>query len=131
VLVEVEDGTFVFGLEQAEPARDFLIGLFDPAEVLAEAILVELLVGLDVPQPTAIGTDLIGQNDARVIAVPDATELELKSIRRIPIAANIPDRKSFIRIAMSAMSFISSCVAQPKQAICSSAIIGSPSASSL
>ena len=36
-----------------------------------------------------------------------------------------------MRIAMSAMSFISSWLAQPKQAICSSAIIGSPSASSL
>src|SRR6185437_12438139 len=78
VAVEIEDCGFILGLEKAQPARDFLIGLFDPAEVLAKTILVELLVGLDVPQPTAIGTDLIGQNDARVIAVPDATELELE-----------------------------------------------------
>jgi hypothetical protein len=34
VAVEVEDGRFFFGLEQAEPSRDFLIGLLDSAEVL-------------------------------------------------------------------------------------------------
>ena len=43
----------------------------------------------------------------------------------------LPDMKSFTRIAISAMSCISSWLAQPKQAICSSVINGSPSASSL
>jgi len=35
--------------EDAEAAGDFLIGLEQPAEVAAEAILVELVLGLDVP----------------------------------------------------------------------------------
>jgi hypothetical protein len=49
VAVEVENRGFFFGLEEAEPARDLLIGFLDPAEVLAEAVLVELLARLDVP----------------------------------------------------------------------------------
>ena len=47
------------------------------------------------------------------------------------IAANMPQRKSFTRIAIDEMSCISSLEAQPKQAMCSSATSGSPSASSL
>jgi len=47
------------------------------------------------------------------------------------IAANIPLMKSFTRIAIAEMSCISSLLAQPKHAMCSSATIGSPSASSL
>jgi hypothetical protein len=47
------------------------------------------------------------------------------------IAANIPLMKSLTRIAIDEMSCISSLLAHPKQAMCSSAIIGSPSASSL
>ena len=39
--------------QDAQPARDLLIGLLDLAEIAAEAILVELLVGPDVPQPAA------------------------------------------------------------------------------
>jgi hypothetical protein len=49
VAVEIEHRRFLIGLQQAEAARDFLIGFLDPAEVLAEAVLVELLVSLDVP----------------------------------------------------------------------------------
>ena len=131
VAVEIENGRFFLGLQQAQPARDFLIGFLDAAKVLSEAVLVELLAGLDVPQAAAVRADFVGQDHAREVAVPDAAELQLEVDQRMPIAANMPDRKSFTRIAMSAMSFISSWVAQPKQAICSSAIIGSPSASSL
>src|SRR4051794_32716955 len=76
--VEVEDGGFVVGLEQPEAARHFLVGLLNSAEILAEAVLVELLVGLDVPQPATVGADLVGQDHAREVAVPDAPELELE-----------------------------------------------------
>src|SRR5207302_5462575 len=78
VAVEVEDRGFLFGLQQAEPARDFLIGFLDAAKILAEAVLVELLVGLDVPQPTAVGADLIGQDHAHIVAFPYPPELELE-----------------------------------------------------
>src|SRR4051812_13637728 len=78
VAVEVEDRGFLFRLEQAEPARHFLIGFLDPAQILAEAVLVELVVGLDVPQPAAVGADLVGEDHAGVIAVPDAAEFELE-----------------------------------------------------
>src|SRR5690606_22398743 len=54
VLVEVEDGRDrAFG-EQAEAARDFLIGFHLAAEVAAEAVLVQLLVRGDVPQAAAV-----------------------------------------------------------------------------
>ena len=49
VAVEVENSEIVVGLEKAEPARDFLIGLLHLTEILAEAVLVELLVRLHVP----------------------------------------------------------------------------------
>ena len=55
VAVEVEDRRLVIGGQQAEPARDFLIGFLNAAEVLAEAVLVELLVRLDVPQAATVG----------------------------------------------------------------------------
>src|SRR5258707_14270017 len=35
--------------EDAEPAGDLLIGLEQPAQVAAETVLVELVLGLDVP----------------------------------------------------------------------------------
>src|SRR3954452_5400401 len=44
-------GPFVFH-ENAEALGDLRIGLQQPAEVPAEPVLVELLVGLDVPQAT-------------------------------------------------------------------------------
>jgi hypothetical protein len=76
--IEVENRGFVLRLKQAETAGDLLIGLLDAAEVLTEAVLIELLVGLDVPQPAAIGADLVGEDYPAEIAVPDAAELELE-----------------------------------------------------
>src|SRR3546814_3394671 len=63
---------------QAQPARDLLIGLDLAAQVAAEAILVELFIGDHVPQAAAVGADLVGEDDAAVIAVPDAPEFELE-----------------------------------------------------
>src|SRR5215470_682624 len=37
--------------EDAEPLRHFGIGLEQPAEIAAQAVLVQLLVGFDTPQP--------------------------------------------------------------------------------
>src|SRR5690606_8784766 len=54
---------------QPQPPRDLLIRLDLAAEVAAEAVLVELLVRRHVPQATAIGADLVGQDDAAVVAV--------------------------------------------------------------
>src|SRR4030095_16232876 len=53
--------------QDAEAARDFLVGLGHLAEVLAEAVLVELLVGLHVPQAAIVRADLVGQDDAHLI----------------------------------------------------------------
>ena len=61
-----------------EPAGHFLVGFFLAAHVAAEAVLVELLAARHVPQPAAVGADLIGQDHAAVVAVPDAPELELE-----------------------------------------------------
>ena len=55
VLVEVKDREIVVLAQKAETAGDFLIGLLDAAEILPETILVELLVGLHVPQAAAVG----------------------------------------------------------------------------
>jgi len=60
---------------QPEPARHLLIGLDQPAHVAAEAVLVELVLRLDVPQPAAIRRDLVGEHDAHLVALPEPAEL--------------------------------------------------------
>jgi hypothetical protein len=53
--VEVEHSGFLALLgQQAEPTGDLLIGLGLAAEVEPKTVLVELLVGLHVPQPAAV-----------------------------------------------------------------------------
>ena len=54
--------------QDAEAAGHFLVGLGDLAEVAAEAVLVQLLVGLDVPEPAIVRADLVGEHDAHVLA---------------------------------------------------------------
>ena len=49
VLVEVEDRAVAAFGHQPEPPRDFLIGFDFAAQILAEAILVELLVRWSCP----------------------------------------------------------------------------------
>src|ERR1700684_3016248 len=56
----------------AEPLGDFGIGLEQAAEIAAEAVLVELLVGLDVPQPAGIRRNLVGDHDAHHVVFPQA-----------------------------------------------------------
>src|SRR5215475_2240866 len=67
------------GLRQdAEAAGHLLVGLGHLPEILAEAVLVELLVGLHVPQPAVVRADLVGQDDAHLLVLVEAAELELE-----------------------------------------------------
>ena len=76
--VEVEHHVGFALLQQAETAGDFLIGLGVPAEVAAEPVLVELLVGGHVPEPAAVGADLVGEDDPAELILPEPAELELE-----------------------------------------------------
>ena len=49
-----------------QTAHDLGIGLLHAAQVPAEAVLIQLLVGLHIPQPGGIGADLVGQDDGAV-----------------------------------------------------------------
>src|ERR1700756_994970 len=53
--------------QDAEPARDLLIRLFDLTEVAAESVLVELLVGLEVPEAAIIRADLVGEDQPHLV----------------------------------------------------------------
>src|SRR5690606_23279256 len=58
-----------------DPVVDVAVGLLDPAEVSAEAVLVEALAAVDVPQAAGVWADLVGQHDAAAGVSP---ELELE-----------------------------------------------------
>src|SRR5579872_4264927 len=62
----------------AEPLGDLRIGLQEPAQITPEAILVELLVRLDVPQPARIGRDLVRHHDPHYIVLPQPAGLHLE-----------------------------------------------------
>src|SRR5215813_6447758 len=62
----------------AEPLGDFGIGLHQPAEIAPEAILVELLVRLDVPEPAGIGGQLVRYHDAHEVVFPQPPGLHLE-----------------------------------------------------
>ena len=51
-------------VHDAEPAGDFLIGFDEPAHVATEAVLVELVLRRDIPQPARIRRNLVGNDDA-------------------------------------------------------------------
>src|SRR5262249_16276275 len=69
---------FVFH-QDAEAPGDFGIGLEQAAKIPAEAVLAELLVRLDVPQPARIGGNLVGDDDSHhlVFEQPPAFHLEV------------------------------------------------------
>src|SRR6202023_1869108 len=71
-------GPLVFH-EDAESPCDFGVSLEQSAEIPAEAILVELLVRLDVPQPAGVRRDLVGDDDPHhlVLEQPSAFHLEI------------------------------------------------------
>src|SRR5262249_49660654 len=62
----------------AEPPGDLGIGLQQSAEIAAEAILVELLARLDVPQPAGIRGDLVRHHNPPQIVVPQPAGLHLE-----------------------------------------------------
>src|SRR3984885_6363998 len=62
----------------AEPLGDFGISFEQAAEIAAEAVLVELLVGLDVPQPAGIRRNLVGDHDPHQIVLPQPTGFHLE-----------------------------------------------------
>src|SRR5579863_4163127 len=62
----------------AEPLGHFGIGLEQAAEIAAEAIFVELLVGLDVPQPAGIRRNLVGHHDPHQVVLPQPAGLHLE-----------------------------------------------------
>src|SRR5215469_4972132 len=62
----------------AEALSDLGIGFKETAEVTAEAILVELLVRLDVPQPAGIRGNLVGNDDAHQVVLPQPAGLHLE-----------------------------------------------------
>src|SRR6185437_392829 len=65
--------------EEAEAARYLLVGFLDSAEIAAEAVLVELLVGLQVPEPAIVRADLVGEDQPHlVVLVVETTKLYFK-----------------------------------------------------
>ena len=62
----------------AKAFGDFGVGLDQAAEIAAETVLVELVVGLDVPQPAAVGRNLVGHDDAHHIIFPQPARFHLE-----------------------------------------------------
>src|ERR1700719_1030376 len=65
-------------VHDAEALGDFGIGFEQPAEVAAEAVLVELLVRLDVPQPAGVRRDFVGDDDAHQVVLPQPAGFHLE-----------------------------------------------------
>src|SRR5262245_18518480 len=70
-------GARVLG-QHAKPARYFLTCFEHATQIATEAILVKLVRCGGVPQPAAIRTDLIGQDDAHLLVFPQPAELDLE-----------------------------------------------------
>src|ERR1700720_3377578 len=64
--------------QDAEAACPLLVALLDPAEILAEAVLVHLLVGARVPQSAIVRAYLVGDHDAHLVVAVEPAELQLE-----------------------------------------------------
>src|SRR5947207_111389 len=64
--------------QDPEAARHLLVALLDPAEILAEAVLVHLLVGAGIPQPAIVRADLVGDDDAHLLIGVKPAEFQLE-----------------------------------------------------
>src|ERR1700724_931017 len=62
----------------AQALGNFGIGFEQAAEVAAEAVLVELLVRLDVPQPAGVRRDFVGDDDAHQVGFPQPAGFHLE-----------------------------------------------------
>src|SRR5690554_873789 len=72
-------GQRVFGFNQnAKALGDVAVAFDQTAQVFAEAVLVHLGAGLDVPQPAAIGADLVSQHDTHQVAFIEAAAFDLE-----------------------------------------------------
>src|SRR6476660_8601224 len=62
----------------AKALGHFSIGLQKAAEIAAEAVFVELVVGLDVPKPAAVGRNLVCDDNAHHVVFPEPAGLNLE-----------------------------------------------------
>ena len=58
-----------------KPLHDFRVGVLYAAHIAAEAVLIELFTGIDVPKAAGIGADLVREYDG---TVRKAAELQLE-----------------------------------------------------
>src|SRR5215831_19074672 len=56
----------------------FGIGLEQATEIATETVLVELIVGLDVPKPAAVGGNFVRHDNAHHVVFPEPTRLHLE-----------------------------------------------------
>ena len=94
-----------------EPFHNFLIGILNAAKITAETILVQLFVGLCIPQPTGIGTDFIGKDN---LTVSSTAKFQLE-IHQNNAAFQPKGFQKFVdlqRIAADCFNFFFRCYAQ-------------------
>src|SRR5690606_9938240 len=65
-------------VQDAEPPRPVLVGLKHSPHVAAEAVLVQLVVGHDVPETAGIGGDLVGDDDPHHVVLPQPSAFHLE-----------------------------------------------------
>src|SRR5882724_2506362 len=64
--------------QNAQALCHFGVGFQQPTEVAAKAVLVELLVRLDIPQPAGIRRDLVGDDDPHHLVFEQASAFHLE-----------------------------------------------------
>src|SRR5208283_421757 len=69
---------FLVFLHDAEAAGDFGISFDEAAEIAAEPVLVQLVIGLDVPQAAGIRRDFVCDDNAHHVAFPKPTAFHLE-----------------------------------------------------
>src|SRR6516165_4164616 len=62
----------------AKPLGNFGIGLDQSAQIASEAVLVELFVRFDIPQPARVRRNLVRHDDAHQVIFPQPAGLHLK-----------------------------------------------------
>src|SRR5215210_353600 len=62
----------------AEALGHFGISLYQPAEIAAEAVFIQLLARLDIPQPAGIRGDFISHHDPHYLVFPQPAAFHLE-----------------------------------------------------
>src|SRR5665213_4003634 len=65
-------------IHDAQTLGDLGIGLQEATQIAAEPVLVELVAGLDVPQPARVGRNLVGHDDPHHIVFPQPPGFQLE-----------------------------------------------------